>query len=118
MPKKRSTRSEPWDWPPRGRRPPPILEGEILPPEPEPTPRIHRVEITVHRRQRQQIPAWAIAMVIIGALCWVSPFGLIVGLVLISVFLTMHPAFAVVLGVTIALVIGVAIRERRARRPF
>jgi hypothetical protein len=52
-------RSEPWDWPPepqrQRRRPPPVLEGEILTPE-EPTPSpIHRVEVTVHRRQHQHV---------------------------------------------------------------
>ena len=58
----------------RRRRPPPILDGEILEPELEPeTPRIHRVEIVHHhhRRQRQHIPTWAVAILIIGFLCWV-----------------------------------------------
>jgi hypothetical protein len=101
------------------RRPqPPPIDGEVL--EPEPTPRI-RVEV-VHRayqpRQRQHMPRLAIALLIIAAVMWISPFGLIVGLFLISVFLMMHPAVAIVLGVTIALVIGVAIRERRRGRPF
>jgi hypothetical protein len=98
------------------RRPPPPLEGEILPSESEPRIRVTVEHRHVNHRQRQHIPPWAIAMLIVGALCWLSPFGLIVGFVLISVFLAMHPGFAIVLGVTVALVIIIAFRERLAGR--
>lgn len=112
-----------WDFPAtmrprRGRRPPRPLEGEILTAEePEPTPRIHRVEVTVHRR-RQQIPPWALAMVIIGCLCWLSPFGMVVALVMGGILVTAHPAIATAIGVIIAAVVIVAMRERRAGREF
>jgi hypothetical protein len=94
----------------------PPIDGEVL--EPEPTPRIHRVEITVHRRQRQQIPPWVIAAVIFAALCWISPFGMVVAIVVASVFLTMHPTIAIAMGVMLALVIIIAMRERLAGRAF
>jgi hypothetical protein len=55
------------------------LEGEILLDE-EPAPRI-RVEV-VHRayvlRQRQHVPPWLIALPIIAAVMWISPFGAVV----------------------------------------
>jgi hypothetical protein len=64
------------------------------------------------------MPRLAIALLIIAAVMWISPFGVIIGLVLISVFLMMHPAAAIVLGATIALVIVIALRERWHGRPF
>jgi hypothetical protein len=116
-----------WDYPPtmrqrRGRRrPEPVLEGEVLEPEPvQPPPRI-RVEVT-HRayqpRQRQHIPPWLVALLIIAVLMWVSPFGAVIALVMISIFVTEYPTIAIAIGGTIALVIVFALRERWYGRPF
>jgi hypothetical protein len=55
--------------------------------EPEPTPRIHRVEI-VHRYQSRRHtapPPWIVPLVFIVALMFISPYALIVSFVLISV---------------------------------
>jgi hypothetical protein len=104
----------------RQRRSPPILEGEILTPEEEPTPRI-RIKVTHRyslRRQHNTIPPWLIALLIIAALMWVSPFGAVVAIVMASVLIASHPAIAFVIGGMIALVAIAAIRERRAGRPF
>ena len=65
------------------RRPPPPLEGEIL--GPADTPRI-KVEV-VHRayqprRQRNAIPPWLVALLIIAVLIWISPFGAVVAIVM------------------------------------
>jgi hypothetical protein len=116
-----------WDYPPtmrqrRGRRrPEPVLEGEVLEPEPEqPPPRI-RVEV-VHRahqpRQRQHVPPWLIALLIIAVLMWVSPFGAVIAIVMASVLIASHPTAAFVIGGMIALLIVFALRERWHGRPF
>jgi hypothetical protein len=98
-------------------RPPPI-DGEVL--TPEPTPRI-RVEV-VHRayqpRQRQHVPPWLVALLIIAVLMWISPFGAVVAIVMLGILLTAHPTIAFVVGTTIALVIVIALRERWHGRPF
>jgi hypothetical protein len=102
----------------RRRRPELPLEGEILLDE-EPSPRI-RVEVT-HRyqpRRHSAPPAWLIVLLIIAAVMWISPFGAVVALVMLSIFLTAYPTVAIVLGVTIALMVIIALRERRAGRPF
>jgi hypothetical protein len=118
-------RREPWDWPPepkrRAKRPPPPLQGEILmpEPEPEPTPRI-RIEVT-HRyqpRQRQHVPPWPVALVILAALCWISPFGLIIAAVMLGILVTSHPTIAFVVVGMIVLVIVFALRERWHGRRF
>ena len=115
------------DWPPtmrprrgRRRRPPPILEGEILEPELEREPHI-RVSVEhrhVNHRQRQQIPPWLVALLIVAAVMWISPFGAVIALVMISIFLTEHPTVAVAIGGAIALVIAIALREKWHGRPF
>jgi hypothetical protein len=94
------------------------IDGEVL--EPEPTPRI-RVEVVTHRyqpRRHSAPPIWAVALLAFGVFAWLSPFALIVGLVLLSVFLTEHPTIAIAIGVIIAALVIIAIRERRAGRPF
>jgi hypothetical protein len=119
-----------YDWPPtmrvrrgRRRRPSPILEGEILTPEleHEPPPRIHRVEV-VHRayqpRQRQHVPPWVIALLIMAVLMWISPFGTVVALVMLGILVSAHPTFAATLLAALALVIIIAMRERWHGRPF
>jgi hypothetical protein len=116
-----------WDFPAtmrprRARRQARPLQGEILGPETESyheKPRI-RVEVT-HRyqpRRHNAPPIWAVVLLAFGVFAWLSPFALIVGLVLLSVFLTEHPTIAIALGGTLALLIIIAIRERRAGRPF
>lgn len=92
---------------------------EIL--EPEPSPRI-RVEV-MHRayqpRQRQQtIPPWAIAILIIGMLCWISPFGLVIAMFMIGAFVTAYPTIAIAFAMVLVLFIGIAVRERLVGRPF
>ena len=117
-----------WDYPPtmrprRGRRPPPPLQGEILPsePEPEPTPRI-RVELHIRQRppirQRQHLPPWLVALLIVAVVMWISPFGAVIAIVMASVLIASHPTFAFVVGGMIVLLIVFALRERRAGRPF
>jgi hypothetical protein len=104
----------------RRRRPEPPLEGEILPPEAEPTPRI-RVEIVrraYQPRQRSTVPPWVIATLIFAGLCWLNPLGVVIAIVMISVLLTEHPTIAIAIGVIIAALVIIAIRERRAGRPF
>jgi hypothetical protein len=97
-----------------------VLEGEILLDE-EPVPRIHRVEV-VHRyqprRQRQHVPPWLIVLLLVAAVMWISPFGAVIAIVMISIFVTAHPTIAIAIGGTVALVIIFALRERRAGRPF
>jgi hypothetical protein len=110
--------------PRRGRRhrQPLPLEGEVLGPElePEPTPRI-RVEV-VHRyqprRQHNAPPPWVIALLIIAAVMWISPFGALVAVVMLSVFVTAHPAIGIALLATPVLVIIIAIHQRRRGHPF
>ena len=99
----------------RHRRPPPI-DGEVL--EPEPAPRIHRVEVTVHHRRRHQAPAWIIPLAIIAVLSMVTPYGLIVAIVMGAVLVTAHPVVGIALGVTVAALVIVAIHERYRGRPF
>ena len=111
-----------WDWPPtmrpRRRRQPLPIEGEIL--EAEPTRRI-RVEV-VHRayqpRQREHVPPWLVALLIIAVLMWVSPFGAIIAIIMASVLIASHPTFAFVVSGMIALVAIAALRERWHGRPF
>ena len=111
------------DWPPtmrqrRARRQPRPLQGEITLPSDE-EPRIHRVEFTVHRQQRrQQVSPWIIGFVIIAAIAFWFPLGTVIAIVMISILLTEHPTIAIAIGGTIALVIGIGIRERWHHRPF
>jgi hypothetical protein len=99
----------------RRRRPPSPLDGEVL--EPEPTPRIHRVEI-IHHHRRHDVPAWIVPLAIIVLLSLVSPYALIVTIVLIAVFVTMHPMIGIVFGICLTLIIGMAVHERYRGRPF
>jgi hypothetical protein len=113
-----------WDWPPepkkRSRRPR-IQTVEILPPrQPEPERRIH-VNVNVHHRRNVSIsgiPPWLIVLVIVAALCWVSPFGLVVALVMGGILLTAHPTVAIIIGVSVALVIIIGLKEQLSGRPF
>jgi hypothetical protein len=106
--------------PPKRRRKPRAERIQILEPDDPPKSRIHRVEITVHRRRQhhQQIPPWVIAMVIFAALCWISPFGMVIALVMGGILVTAHPTIGIALGVMLALVIIIAMRERLADREF
>ena len=91
---------------------------EIL--EPEQASRIvveHR-HVVHHQRQRQHIPPWSIAILIIGMLCWLNPLGLVIALFMAGILLTAHPTVAIALGIFVALIAGIAIREHLARRPF
>lgn len=116
-----------WDFPPtmrprrgRRRRPPPILEGEILEPELEREPHI-RVSVEhrhVNHRQRQQIPPWLIVLLIIAVVMWISPFGAVVALVMGGILLTAHPTVAIAIGAAIAVLVVASIANRRTGRPF
>ena len=57
-------------------------------------------------------------MVIMAALCWISPFGVIIAIVMAAVLIASHPTIAFVIGGMIALVIVFALRERWHGRPF
>jgi hypothetical protein len=107
------------DWPPtmrvrRGRR----RRREIIEPDDPPASRIHRVEVTVHHRRPHSAPPWLIALLIIAAVMWISPFGAVVAIVMGAILITSHPMIGIVLGGTIALVVIIALRERWAGRPF
>ena len=109
-----------WDWPnePKRSRRRRIQTVEILPPQ-QPEPERHiRVTVTAHHRQRQHVPPWLIVLVIFAALCWVSPFGLVVALVMGGILLTAHPSIAIAIGVIVAALVIAAIRERLAGRHF
>ena len=86
-----------------------------------PNQRRIRVEV-VHRayqpRQRNAIPPWLIALLIIAVLMWVSPFGAVIAIVMASVLIASHPMIGVVIGGMIALLIVFALRERWYGRPF
>ena len=77
----------------------------------------HR-HVVHHHRQRQHIPPLAIAVLIVGALCWISPLGTVIALFMIGAFVTAYPIVAIALGVFAALVIIVALRERWSGRVF
>jgi len=64
------------------------------------------------------VSPWIIALVIIAALMWISPFGLIVGIVLISTLLMMHPTIAIAIAAWVAMFICIAIYQRRRGRAF
>jgi hypothetical protein len=108
----------------RRRRPEPVLEGDILGPETESyqdKPRI-RVEV-VHRayqprRQHNTVPPWLIVLAIVAALLWMAPLGTIILIAIVSIFFAEHPTIAIAIGGIMALVIIIAMRERRAGRPF
>jgi hypothetical protein len=102
----------------RNTRRPRIETVEILPPQqPERERHIH-VTVTAHRQRHSAPPAWVVVLLAFGVFAWLSPFALIVGIVLVSVFLTEHPTIAVAIGVVIAALMIAAIRERRAGRQF
>ena len=97
----------------RHRRPPPILEGEILTPESE--PRIHRVDIRHHRNGHipQMIIAGALLFLVLRFLPY---FG--IGLLIAVALLIAYPIVGIVAGVTVAALVIIATLERRAGRPF
>jgi hypothetical protein len=87
-----------------------------------PNQRRIRVEV-VHRayqprRQHSTVPPWLIALLILVAVMWISPFGAVVALVMISIFLTAHPTIAIAIGGTIALVIAIGLHQRWRGHPF
>ena len=95
------------------------IDGDVL--EPEPTPPRIRVEVVHHRyvpRQRQHVPPWLVALLIIAVAMWISPFGAVVALVMGGILITAHPMIGIVIGVTLALVIVASIRNHRAGNPF
>ena len=57
-------------------------------------------------------------LLLVAAAMWISPFGAVVALVMVSVLLTEHPTIAIAIGGIIAALIIAAIRERRAGRQF
>jgi hypothetical protein len=59
-----------------------------------------------------------VPLAIIAFFSMVSPFGLVIALVMLGILLTAHPTIAIALGGTLALVIIFALRERFAGRPF
>jgi hypothetical protein len=115
--------SEYWDWPPtkkyyrKARRQPLPLEGEILEPETEPRIRVEHYHY-VHRRQRQQIPPWAVAVLAIGVLALLFPYPLVVGLVIIGLLIAMYPIVGISIAIFVALFGFIAWRERRRGRAF
>jgi hypothetical protein len=90
-----------------------IPEIEILPPEPEPSPRVHRIDI-VHRRRSpspQRIVIIA-AFAVLALILLRSPGALILLAVIIPAW------FWVALGVIVATLVIASIRERSRGRPF
>jgi hypothetical protein len=99
----------------RRRRPPTPLEGEVL----EPEPRIH-VEV-VHRyqpRRHNALPPWVIALLIIAAVMWVSPFGAVVAIVMGAVLVAAHPTVAIAIAAALVLVVAIGVHQRRKGVPF
>jgi hypothetical protein len=99
----------------RRRRKPLPLEGEVLGPEleVEPTPRI-RVEVT-HRyqpRHHSAPPIWLIVLLILAAVMWISPFGAVIALVMLGIFVSAYPTLAFTLLAALALVIVVGLHQR------
>lgn len=68
--------------------------------------------------RNQRPPPRGCSLLIIAVVMWISPFGAVIAIVMISIFLTAHPTVAFVIGGTIALVIIIAVRERWHHRPF
>ena len=60
-----------------------------------------------------------VALLIVAALMWISPFGAVVALVMAGgILVTAHPTIATTIGVMVVLVVIIAWRERRAGRHF
>src|ERR1700730_14050262 len=107
----------PVHWKRQRRRPPPILEGEILTPESE--PRIHRVEIVHHHRRNisasgpsPQRIVIVVAFVILGLILFRSPGALILLAVIIPAW------FWLAAGVTVAVLVIASIRNHLSGNPF
>jgi hypothetical protein len=105
-----------WDYPatmrPRRRRPR-IETVEILPPE---QPERH-IRVTVHH-QRHQAPPWIVPLAIIALLLMISPFGLVVALVMLAVLVSAHPTVAISVAGSFVLVVAIGVHQRRKGVPF
>jgi hypothetical protein len=108
------TRPMEHDWPPtmRPRRRPRIETVEILPPRQAE----HYVRVTV--RHQATPPAWIIPLAIIAALSMITPYGLIVTIVVAAVFVTAHPAVAIAFAASLVLVIAIGVVQRWRGHPF
>jgi hypothetical protein len=99
----------------RRRRQPLPLEGEVLGPEVEPTPRI-RVEVVQHHQSRQgptpQRLVIVAAMIVLGIILLRSPYSLLMLAVLIPANLW------IAMAVTVAALFIISIYERWRGRPF
>jgi hypothetical protein len=101
-----------WDWPQEPRRRSRRPKVEIL--EPEPTPRVQRVEIIHHHRSRATLPhIVTIGSAILAALILLrAPTAILMMAVLVP------PKVWIACGLAVALLVIIAIRERLAGRPF
>jgi hypothetical protein len=112
-------RREPWDWPEeprRGRRSrsSPPLEGEVLLPDDQPSPRIHRVEVHHHHRRSIITPQMVTiaALVVLVLILIRSPAALLMAAVLVPATVWLA------LGIIVAILVVAALRERWHRPPF
>jgi hypothetical protein len=106
----------------RRGRPPPPLEGDVLPPEDKsPAPRI-RVEVRHHYQPRQRqaapVPPWVIVLAIFAALTWVTPLGVVVAVFMGAILVMAHPTIAIAALVVVAILAIAAWRNHRRGLPF
>jgi hypothetical protein len=92
---------------------PQILEGEVISSVIEPQqPRTLRFE----RPRNVRIPRWAVALLALGVLAMMFPFGLVVGLVILAILALMYPAQAFIfVACLVAAAIIIALDRRRRR---
>jgi hypothetical protein len=105
----------PVHWKRQRRRPPPILEGEILTPEPE--PRVHRVEIVHMHRSSGYVPQLIIAGALLFLVLRFLP-QLGIGLLIAVALMVAYPIVGIAFGVIVATLAIIAFREHRSGRPF
>jgi hypothetical protein len=80
--------------------------------------RVEVVRRAYQPRQRQHVPPWLVALLIIAAVMWISPFGAVVTIVMIAVLVTSHPTEALCVAGSIGLVIVIGVSQRLRGQPF
>jgi hypothetical protein len=96
----------------RRRRPPQILEGEVLSSsvvEPQPQP------IRFDRRRNVRVPRWAVALLAVGVLAVMFPFALVVSIVIIAILALMYPTVALIAVAWLVACVSLIVWDRRRR---
>jgi hypothetical protein len=108
------TQRKEWDWPivpeKRSRRPR-IQTVEILPPQ-QPQQRTVRFE----RQRNVRIPAWALALIVIGVLVALFPLAFIIAVVMIAIAATVYPTVALITIALLVACVGLIVWDNRRRR--